>query len=49
MMGETLDELRDVSHWSKCADISRQVEQEVFYDAGLLSPSNNRPLAEPGS
>ncbi len=49
MMGETLDELRDVSHWSKCADISRQVEQEVFYDAGLLNPNNKRSLKVAGS
>jgi hypothetical protein len=49
MMEETLDEPRDVSRWSKCTGISRQVEQEVFYDAGLLRPSSNRPLAEPGS
>ncbi len=32
-----------------CADISGQVEQEVFYDAGLLRPSSKRPLADPGS
>src|SRR5712692_5357933 len=49
MMGETLDEPRDVSRWSKCAGISGQVEQEVCYDAGLFKPSNKRSLYAPGS
>jgi hypothetical protein len=49
MMGETLDEPRDVSRWSRVCSISRQVEQEVFYDAGLLKPSNKRSLYNPGS
>jgi hypothetical protein len=49
MMGETLDEPRDVSRWSKCAGISGQVEQEVFYDAGLFMPSSNRSLKVAGS
>jgi hypothetical protein len=31
------------------ADIFGQVEQEVFYDAGLLRPNSRRPFADPGS
>ena len=32
-----------------CADISGQVEQEVFYDAGLFKPSKSRSLNVEGS
>jgi hypothetical protein len=44
MMGETSDEPGDVGHCRAGAGISGQVEQEVYYDAGLFSPSSNRSL-----
>jgi hypothetical protein len=36
-------------HWRNSKEKGSNIEQEVLYEAGFFNPSNNRPLAVPGS
>jgi hypothetical protein len=49
MMEEPLDEREMSAAGRACAGVSRQVEQEVCYDASLFKPSKSRSLNVEGS